>query len=182
MKKIVLVLAIFSLSLSIYSQKYLTKTGYINFFSSTPVEDINADNYKVSSVLDASNGDMVFKLAMKSFEFKKKLMEEHFNENYVESDKYPNSTFKGKITNMADVDLATNGKYKVNVEGKLTIHGVTKDVSTTGEIHVAGENLFAKSEFNVAPADYEIIIPKLVRGKIAKELLIKVEMKYRAVD
>ncbi len=109
-------------------------------------------------------------------------MEEHFNENYVESDTYPNSTFKGKITNMDDVDLDTNGKYKVNVEGELTIHGVTKDVSTTGEIHVSGENLFAKSEFNVAPADYEIIIPKLVRGKIAKELLIKVEMKYRKGD
>ena len=87
-----------------------------------------------------------------------------------------------KFLSTTDALAKENGKYKVNVEGKLTIHGVTKDVSTTGEIHVAGENLFAKSEFNIAPADYEIIIPKLVRGKIAKELLIKVEMKYREVE
>ena len=179
MKKIVLFLALAVLTFSVYSQKYITKTGHINFFSTTPVEDINADNYKVSSVLDASTGNLVFKLSVESFEFKKKLMQEHFNENYMESDKYPKSTFNGKITNMDEVDLGTNGKYKVKVAGKLTIHGVTKEISATGQLQVAGESLIANSEFYVSSADYEIEIPKLVRGKIAKELLVTVEMKYK---
>jgi len=178
MKKFVLFLGFLGVFTSIFSQKYLTKTGHINFFSSTPVEDINADNYKVSSVLDASTGNLVFKLSVESFEFKKKLMQEHFNENYMESDTYPNSTFKGKITNMGEVDLDTPGEYDVNVVGKLTIHGVTKEISTTGQLHVADESLSAKSEFTVSPSDYEIVIPKLVRGKIGKELLIKVELEY----
>ncbi|MCF8381321.1 MAG: YceI family protein [Bacteroidales bacterium] len=181
MKQILILISLVLFSFNLSAQKYMTKTGYINFFSSTPIEDINADNYKVSSALDAATGNLVFKLDMKSFEFKKSLMQEHFNENYVESDKFPNSSFKGKITNLAEVDFSTNGKYDVQVDGELTIHGVTKEVSTTGQINVNGENLFAKSEFKVKPADYEIIIPKLVRGKIAEELLVKVEMKYELV-
>jgi len=182
MKRILILLTIFLASHSLNAQKYLTKTGYINFFSSTPVEDINADNYKVSSAFDQSTGDLVFRLDMKSFEFKKKLMQEHFNENYVESDKFPHSSFKGKITNLDEVDFTTNGKYDVKVDGELTIHGVTNKVSAIGQFNINGENLFAKSEIKVKSADYDIVIPKLVRGKIAEELLIKVEMKYELVD
>ncbi len=179
MKKTVLFLSFLVVFTSIFGQKYLTKTGHINFFSSTPVEDIDADNYNVSSILDASTGNLVFKLSVESFEFKKKLMQEHFNENYMESDTYPNSTFKGEITNMSEVDLDTHGEYDVNVVGKLTIHGVTKEISTTGQLQVTDKILSAKSEFIVSPSDFEIVIPKLVRDKIAKELLIKVDMEYK---
>ena len=110
----------------------MTKNGYIGFFSHTPMEDIKGDNNQVAGVLDISTGEMVFQALIKSFHFDRALMEEHFNENYMESDKFPKSSFKGKITNLSSVNFSKNGIYDVTVEGDLTIHDVTNKISTKG--------------------------------------------------
>lgn len=182
MKKNLLILMFASLVINLSAQKYITKNGYIYFFSETPVEDIKADNFNVSSVLDASTGDLVFKVPMKSFEFEKKLMQEHFNENYVESEKFPDASFKGKITNLEEVNFSEEGRYKAIVEGKLTIHGVTRDIKSEGQIDVAGGKVYARSTFYLSPEDYGIEIPSIVRNKIAKSILISVDMKYESMQ
>ena len=157
--------------------RYLTRNGHIKFFSSAPLEDIEAHNYKVLSIVDLSKGQIAVDLLIKAFEFEKKLMQEHFNENYMESSKYPKATFKGKITNISDVNFKKDGTYKVKVSGNLTMHGVTKAIETDGQIIVKGKSITAKATFNVTVADYKIEIPKVVREKIAKEVEIDVDLK-----
>ena len=156
--------------------KYFTRDGHIDFFSSTTLEDIKANNNKVTCVLDAETGEIEFAILMKAFEFKKALMEEHFNENYVESEKFPKSKFQGKILNIEDVDFTVDGTYEVGVKGNLTIHGETNEVEALGLIEVKGEEVKTFAEFHVSPEDYNIEIPGVVRDKIAKELLITVDV------
>jgi YceI-like domain len=160
------------------AQKYMTKNGYIGFFSHTPMEDIKGDNNQVASILDVSTGEIVFQALIKSFHFDRALMEEHFNENYMESDKFPKSSFKGKITNLSSIDFSKNGTYSVTVEGDLTIHDVTNKISTGGTIEVVTGGINANSKFKIIPEDYKIIIPGVVRDKIDKTLEITVSMKY----
>jgi hypothetical protein len=158
--------------------KYFTRTGNISFYSKTPLEDIQASNRQVASIIDFSNGEIVFSVLMKSFSFPKALMQEHFNENYVESDKYPKSTFKGKISNVQSVNVEKSGVYPVDIEGELTLHGVSKPVKTTGTLEVKDNKIYGKSQFTVAVADYNIEIPRLVRDNIAKNVDIQVDMVY----
>lgn len=160
----------------------MTKNGYVGFFSHTAMEDIKGDNNQAAGVLDAATGEMVFQLLIKSFHFEKALMEEHFNENYMESDKYPKSTFKGKITNLASVDFSKPGKYDVTVEGDLNIHNVTNKISVKGTIEVVTGGINASSKFNIVPEDYQINIPGVVRDNIAKNLEVTVTMKYTPVE
>lgn len=159
--------------------KFYTRDGYISFFSHTDVEDIDAHNRKVASVLDAETGQLEFAVLMKAFEFKKALMQEHFNENYVESNTYPKAQFKGKILDLSSVDFTTDGTYPVQVEGELTIKGVTKPLRTTGKIIVQGGMPQGVAAFTVKPADYNIQIPALVRKNIAEEIQVKVDMPYQ---
>jgi hypothetical protein len=163
------------------AQKYMTKNGYIGFFSHTSLEDIKGDNNQVASILDISTGEIVFQALIKSFHFDRALMEEHFNENYMESDKFPKSSFKGKITNLSSVDFSKNGNYSVTVEGDLTVHDVTNKISTKGTIEVITGGINANSKFNIVPEDYNIIIPGVVRDKIDKNLEVTVSMKYNPV-
>jgi polyisoprenoid-binding protein YceI len=162
--------------------KYMTRNGYIRFYSSTPVEDIEAENNHVGSIIDRSTGEIVFTLKMTDFNFEKRLMQRHFNDNYVESDKFPTSTFKGYITDNDKVDYSTAGSYSVLVEGDLTIHGVTNRISTPGKIEVKGEDIIGTAKFIVKPADYDIKIPKIVRNKIAEEMEITVNMEYKPME
>jgi len=178
MKKIITLLVAIVTLTGTYAQKYVTKNGYIGFYSHTPVEDIKADNNQVAGVLDISTGDLVFQVLIKSFKFEKALMEEHFNENYLESDKFPRSTFTGKITNIASVDFSKPGSYDANVEGDLTIHGVTKKITAKGTLEVTSGSINANSKFTIAPEDYNIKIPNVVRNNIAKTLEVTVNMKY----
>lgn len=158
------------------AQKYMTKSGTIKFNSETPIEKIEAINRQVNSALDFSNGNFVFKVLIKGFEFPNALMQEHFNENYMESEKYPNSTFDGKITNIKDVKLAKEGIYKVVVEGNLAMHGVTNKVKVDGTVEVKGGKVIGKATFNVAPKDYNITIPQTVMKKIAEALQVDVNV------
>jgi polyisoprenoid-binding protein YceI len=181
--KHLIALFIFSiLFLSGFSQKYMTKNGYIGFYSHTPIEDIKADNNQVASVLDISTGEMVFQTLIKSFRFEKALMEEHFNENYMESEKYPKATFKGKITNLSAVNFSKNGVYDAVVGGDLTIHNVTNKISTKGTIEIVTGGINATSKFSIVPEDYKISIPGIVRDKINRSLEVIVIMKYTPLE
>jgi polyisoprenoid-binding protein YceI len=182
MKRATVIFAITFLFLAANAQKYMTRNGYIGFYSHTAVEDIKGDNNQVASILDISTGDIVFQVLVKSFHFDKALMEEHFNENYMESEKFPKSTFKGKITNLSSVDFSKPGKYDVTVEGDLNIHDVTNKVAAKGTIEVVTGGINANSKFNIVPEDYKINIPGVVRDNIAKNLEVAVTMKYTPVE
>jgi len=165
-----------------FSQKFMTKNGSIRFYSETPIETIQADNKQVNSALDIQTGDFVFKVLMKSFVFEKALMQEHFNENYVESDKFPNATFQGKISNLSAIDFTREGTYEVNVDGDLTIHGVTKKISEKGTLTIkAGDKISGQSKFMVKPADYDIKIPAAVVKNIAETLEVTVDIELAKI-
>ena len=164
-----------------FGQRYITKNGHIKFYSETPMETIEAHNNQVNSALDISTGEFVFKVLMKSFEFEKALMQEHFNENYVESDKFPNAMFKGRIANLNDIDFKANGEYQVVVEGEMTIHGETKTIQTTGKFQVTDETVSGQSVFIVKPEDYKIKIPNTVVQNIAEEIEVTVEISLQAL-
>lgn len=157
---------------SAFAQKYFTKTGSVNFFSKTSLENIDATNKKATCVIDSKTGQIEIALLMKAFEFEKALMQEHFNENYVESDKFPKATFKGNITNIASVNFTKDGSYPVDITGKLTMHGVSKDMKTKGSIVVKNGKIQATTEFSVLLADYYIEIPAVVEDKIQKSIKI----------
>ena len=162
--------------------KYLTKNGHIGFYSHTAMEDIKADNNQVASIIDIEKGEILFTVLMKSFKFDRALMEEHFNENYAESDKFPKASFKGKITNLSTVDFKKAGTYNVDVEGDMTIHGVTKPLKAKGTIEVKGVNLLAKAKFNISIKEYGIVIPDLVKDKIQDSMEITVDMDYASMN
>jgi polyisoprenoid-binding protein YceI len=182
MKQLVIIIFLLANSYTANAQKYMTKNGFIGFYSKTSMEEIKADNNQVAGVIDAGTGDMVFQVLIKSFHFERALMEEHFNENYMESEKYPKSTFKGKITNLSSVDFSKNGTYDVTVDGDLTIHNVTNKVSMKGTLEVITGGINASSKFNIVPEDYKIEIPGVVREKINKNLEVTVSMKYTPVE
>jgi polyisoprenoid-binding protein YceI len=175
-KNISIILFALILGGSVTGQRFITKTGFIRFYSDASLEKIEASNRQVNAVIEASTGDMAFKVLMKSFQFEKALMEEHFNENYVESDKFPNSTFVGKITNIKDVNFGKSGTYTANVEGKLTIHGITKDIKEKGTIEVKDNKIMAKCKFNIHLGDYKISIPSIVAGHIAETVETTVDL------
>ena len=168
------VVAIVSLS-SEAQDKFFTKTGKIEFSSKARMEDIEAKNKTVAAVLDAKTGAVQFSVLMKGFEFPKALMQEHFNENYIESDKYPKGEFKGSITNNRTIDYTKDGSYPAQVAGKLSIHGVTRDISTTGTVKVSGGRVDISSIFNVLLSDYKIKIPSLVKDKLSNNIRVSVD-------
>jgi hypothetical protein len=155
-----------------YSQTFMTRNGYIGFFSVTPLEDIKAENQQVYAVIDAAKKNLAFTCLVKGFLFRKELMQEHFNENYVESDKYPKANFIGAYT--GDVNVAKDGTYPVQIKGQLTFHGVTQTIDVPGKIEVKGNKLNGTSDFKLTPGDFNITIPALVREKIARQIDVHV--------
>lgn len=168
MKKIVIFALLVLLTNNLLAQKMITRNGKVTFEASTPsFEEIKATNTSVSSILDTATGDFVALILIKSFKFKSALMEEHFNENYLESNQYPKATFKGKILNFDATKLSKNSTtYEVN--GDLTIHGVTKSFKTKMNLVATGGKIIVTSNFEVSPQDFKIEIPSLVKNKIAK--------------
>jgi hypothetical protein len=150
--------------------KLFTKTGSISFFSKTNIENISARNNKVLAVWELTSGKIEFSVLMKGFEFEKALMQEHFNENYVESDKYPKATLKAVIENSSSISLTTDKSYIVKVNGTLTMHGITKAVSTTATIKVKDGVASATATLPVLLADYNIKIPSVVADNINKKI------------
>jgi hypothetical protein len=157
-----------------YSQLYSTRTGFIGFYSKTPLEDIKAENNQVYAIIDAGKKNIAFSLLVKGFIFQKELMQEHFNENYVESDKYPKANFSGAFT--GDVPLNKDGIYKVTVKGNLNLHNATKTIEVPATIEVKNGHLIGQSDFKLKPEDFNITIPSLVRDKIDKEMSVKVNI------
>jgi len=167
----------------IYSQTtYFTKSGTIHFISKAALENNEATNNQAVSTLKPDNGELNFGVLIKSFKFKNALMEEHFNENYMESTKFPKATFKGKIDNLKDVNFAKEGKYNANVSGDLTIHGITKPITATAQMEVKNKNIVATSVIIVKPEDYGIKIPELVKDKIAKEVSVEININYEVMN
>ncbi|MEP7238564.1 MAG: YceI family protein [Ferruginibacter sp.] len=179
MKNLVFILASFFIcTQAIHAQTYLTKNGKISFFSKTALENIDAVNNQVVSIINSQTGDLAFSVLINGFMFKKALMQEHFNENYLESTKYPKATFNGKITDLSKINFTKDGTYTVTVAGDLTIHGITNKINTIAAINVKGKNITANSTFNVLAADYKISIPKLVEDNISKTIEIKTDCRY----
>ena len=149
-------------------EQFFTRQGYVSFYSHTPVEDIKADNNQVLSIVDFSSGEIAITILMKSFTFEKALMQEHFNENYVESDKYPKANFNGTITNLAAVKSGENGIAQIT--GQLNIKDATHPITIESKIIYEEDSITLKGEFMVTVADYNIKIPAIVRRNIAKEV------------
>ena len=150
-------------------ERFLTKNGAINFYSKAPMEDITADNNQVLSIIDATKGKMAISILMKSFMFKKALMQEHFNENYVESDKFPKATFKGYILNFETVNET---EKKTQVKGILTIHGVSKEITIVANMKRMDGAILTEGEFVVNLDDYDVKIPAVVAKNIAKNIKV----------
>ncbi len=157
------------------AQKYIAKSATITFFSEAPIENIKATNKKVSSILDLSTGEIVFSVPIRDFEFRKSLMKQHFNESYLESELYPKSTFKGKISRFGSSD----GAYEAVAVGELTIHGVTQKVEIKGEVIVRQNEITLSANFPVSLEDHNIKIPRLLFRNIAEIVEVSIEFTYR---
>lgn len=159
MKKVILSLFSVLIAAQAYSQIYVSRDCEISFISVTPVEDISAVNKKTIPFINTQNGEIQMKIAMSSFIFEKPLMQEHFNENYVESEKYPFAIFKGKFNE--DIDFKKDGVYDVTVTGVLDLHGVEKTRTFGGTVEVKGETVTINSQFKIVFDDHKIVIPSL---------------------
>lgn len=170
------------LIISANAQLYRGKTdaSSISFFSKSPLEDITATNKKTTIVLKTTTNELQFGVPIISFKFPKPLMEEHFNENYLESETYPTSIFKGKINET--IDFKKDGENKVTVKGALTLHGVTKDIEAAGTLTVKGSELIITSAFKIKVADYNIKVPSLYVQNIAEVVDVKVNAVLEAFD
>jgi hypothetical protein len=177
MKKIFFIIMIMAFNHAFSQQKYFTRQGHVSFFSEAPLQKIEAHNYQVSSFL-STDGEIVFSILIKGFEFEKQKMQDDFNANYMESDKYPKATFDGKITNINQIDFKKDGAYKAEVEGKMTIHGVTKDIKCTGSLQIQGEKIITSAKFSISVKDYGIKIPTIVVQKIAEVVEVTVNLTY----
>lgn len=156
--------------------KFYTKSGKISFFSTTSLEDIEAVNKTVVVLLNSNSGEIQFAALIKGFEFRKALMQEHFNgSDYLESNKFPRSEFKGTITNNAAINYNVNGEYAATVKGKLTIHGVSRDIESSGKLTVRDGKITVNAVFAVLIADYKITPPRMQRDNIAKSIKVTVD-------
>ncbi|MCM4152814.1 YceI family protein [Arenibacter sp. N53] len=156
--------------------KFLTKDGYVSFFSHSVVEDIKADNNQVLSIVDSDTGEIAIQLLMRSFMFKKALMQEHFNENYVESYKYPKATFTGKIMKFNELDEL---KGETEIVGTLNVHGRDKEISTKVNVEIIKDEIILKGDFSVEVADFDIKIPAIVENNIAKTIKVNFELRHK---
>lgn len=168
MKKISIIAATLGLYFTSSAQKYMTRSAQVSFFSSTAIENIEAINNEVASVFDAATGDIVIIVPIKSFKFDRALMQEHFNENYLESDQYPKADFKGKIENAAAINYSKEGAVPVKAVGTLTMHGVSQTITVPGTLTVKNGSLTFKAVFKVKNKDYKIVIPSVAANKVAE--------------
>lgn len=177
-KLLILFMFVFVHAFSSAQNVYFTRTGHIYFISQTDVIDIDANNNQVASFFDIETGKLQFAVLVKSFEFSLATAKEHFNESYMESDKFPKATFKGKIIDIEEIDLKAPGIYQVDVTGDLSVRGITKTIEVPAEVQVANNTISAKSEFVLTIADFNIKVPKVVQHRVAKQVTVNVNMDY----
>jgi polyisoprenoid-binding protein YceI len=184
MKKTILSIAVvaivaFTTAFSSISSKLVSKTGHVNFFSHTAVEDITADNYKLVSTLTTETGELVYSVPMQSFEFEKSLMQKHFNsDKFLDTKTFPKSKFKGKITNLSDIDFGSDGEYTASVSGDLTIHGQTKTITENATITVAGGTITVDVVMDITLADFGVAFTK---GKPSKNIAKTLKATVKAI-
>lgn len=177
MNKLVISFALCLVFLNVGAQgRYFTKDAKINFNSSTPVKDIIAETDQATTFIDLDKNELVFSVLTTSFKFRRTLMEEHFNENYMESVKYPKAKFSGKI--ISPIDWKSEKQANVQVQGTLSMHGVSKPVTLNATVTPGNGKIVASAEFKITPESFDIVIPSAVRDKIAKEVAIKVDAIY----
>jgi len=173
--RLILICLLFSTQL--IAQQYYTNKGKVSFFSEAPIENISAINEDVSAIVDSQTGGFAFRLKIEDFIFPNSLMQEHFNESYLESEKYPLSTFTGVIDNFSDLDLSAMQNLVVN--GSLSMHGISKDAQMKAAAQMINDELHISSTFDVALEDYNIDIPKIMMYKIAEVIQVVVDMKLQ---
>lgn len=174
MKLLAFLICICLNSFCVNGQRLITRTASISFYSDAPLEKITATNRQGACLLDINTNTIEAAVLMRGFEFRKALMQEHFNENYVESHRFPKAQFKGKISS-GSPQWTTDGIYDVQLEGTLTIHGETKHVSIPASIRVNKGIVAAKAEFSINVDDYKIRIPALVADNINKNIRINID-------
>jgi len=181
MKKTVFVLAFVIVGTAAFAQKKMTTSATINFDATTSLDALaKAENKTVVAAIELRSGGIAFEAIMKSFSFSNPMMQDHFNsENWLDSDKFPTSTFKGKITNLATINFAKDGTYPAEVAGDLTIHGITKPVTTTGSVTVSGKLISLTAGFTIKLEDYEIKGKAIEGGKVTKEPKITVAADFK---
>jgi len=175
MKKILL-LTLLVIGFQSRAQLFMTTNGEVSIFSKTPMENIDAVNKSVSSIINTATNEVAVQMRITNFVFPNKLMQEHFNENYLESEKFPSATFKGKIKET--VDLTVAGTYPITASGSATIHGVTRPIELKGSIVSTGTNLALTCTFDVKLVDYKVDIPKIVFAKIAEVIKVSSKINY----
>ena len=176
-----LLIAIFVCNLTFSQERYYTRNGHIDFFSHAPLEDIKANNEQVAVFLTVSNGEISAAMLMKSFSFVKALMQQHFNESYIESDKFPRAEFEGRIIDFNKIDFKDGKAHNATAKGKITIHGVTKEIEIDGNLTFKGGKYLLNAVFILKPEDFEIEIPSSKRDNIAKEIRVTLEASLEAM-
>jgi len=178
MLKKIFVLILLVSSVGVFGQgKFIAKNAFISFYSSTPMEDILGECNEAVTILDAEKGEIIFQAIMTTFHFKRALMEEHFNENYMESTKFPKAKFKGTIEGF-NKDMLKAPAANIKITGVLNVHGVDKTITVPGMLGLVDGKLVATSKFKVAPEDFGIVIPSVVRDKVGKEMEITIKADY----
>lgn len=178
-KYIFLLTFVMAVSYSVAQDVYFTRSGHIYFISHTDIIDIDANNHQAAGFLDVTTGKVQCAVLIKSFEFTLATAKEHFNESYMDSDKFPKAEFKGEIVNINSINLAEQGSYLATVKGKLTIKGQTKDLETQVEMIVKESEILASCSFDVTISDFNIKVPALVENRVAKVVQVSLGFKYQ---
>jgi polyisoprenoid-binding protein YceI len=180
MKQILSFILLFTvLGQPLMAQKYFTRSGQVSFHSRALMEDIDAYNNQGTFVMDLESKQVQMAVLIKAFQFEKALMQEHFNENYMESDRYPKAEFNGQLAD--EFQLKTNEIHSTKIEGTLTIRGISKNISTTATFKVDQDKIYGESTFPIKVSDFNISIPGIVRDKIAKEVEVKIKVELEAL-
>jgi hypothetical protein len=167
------------LSFSVFGQKYSVEKSTVTFFSEATVEDITAETKGARGILDTETGEIAFSILIREFKFAKSLMQEHFNEKYLESEKFPKSTFQGKIEGYS---MTVSGPQPATASGKLTLHGVTKEINVPGTVEVGQDQVVMRSKFVVKLEDYAVKIPKLLWQNIAEQVEVSVDFTFKPYE
>jgi hypothetical protein len=175
-----LILVCLLFSSQIFAQQYLSKNGDVSFFSEAPIENIEAVNKKATGVIDLRTGGFAFQIMIEDFVFPNSLMQEHFNESYMESDKFPNSTFTGVISDISTLDLSK--EQSIDVSGNFLLHGINRQMNMTATISLKDEKLNISSQFDIVLDDFNIDIPKIMMYKIAEVINVTIEMNLQKLS